>query len=346
MRTRVLTGLTVVALCAWAAAAEPPAHFTSDDVLILIAAEPNDPNRRVPPPAPEPNDPWIPAEHLTATWQSIAVNMTSRLYNPAVMPHQAAKGPEWSLSLSSLLSVIDSNGLIGLSLSTTSGRALDQNGSVVSSTPATDMPSRWYSQPHYITMPTGPNGEWVTEMFPNIFSVSLPMVAGARYPSVLSRVEWSMYAVVSDKLQTVDVPFKAGDTWVELTPGLEILVDKAVAEAGKYQYSLKVRWNPAQADYLSGGSIHLWPDEKLPATIVLDMDILDTQERPVEGQGSGSFSSGGSFSGNDNLMTGTTSGTGNCGVCGDATTFRFTLALNPYEKELRFAVENVPVPEF
>lgn len=344
MRSRDFTMLIAAALCVCAAAAERPTPFSSDDVLIVMTGAPSDPNQPVSRPAQDPNQIWDPAQHITATWESISMSMTSQLYNPAVRPDQTAKGPQWSLSLVTKLNVIDSNGLLGLTMTTGSAEAFDQDGRQVSSTPATDQQSRWYLRPHYATVPTGAKGEWVTEMFPNHFSVSLPMDPNAKYPSLLSRVEWSMYALVADQFKTVDVPFKASDTWVELAPGLEILVEKAVVEDGKYQYTIKAKWNTSQADYVSGGSVHLWRDEKPPATIVVNMSILDATGKPI--QGGGGFSSSGSYSGSGDLMTGTNTGTGNCAVCGNATTIRYTLAFNAHEKEVRLTLENVPVPSF
>ena len=89
MRSGILVGLIVVALCACVTAAERPEPFSRGD--ILIAAE--DPNGAVPPAGGDPNKTWDPATHLAADWESISVSMTSRLYNPAVQTERDGGGP-------------------------------------------------------------------------------------------------------------------------------------------------------------------------------------------------------------------------------------------------------------
>jgi hypothetical protein len=341
MRSRVFIGLTVVALCAWAAAVERPAPSPSDNVLIVTTAEPNGPNRRVPPPAPDPNKPWDPAEHLTATWEYVYVNMTSVAYNPVVYPNQRPSGPYWSLSLMNRLAVFDSNGLIGLSYSAASAKALDRNGHVVSSMPAGSSLSRYYQPLRFVSVPTGPNGELVTQLAPSSIWVDLPMDPGARFPSVLGRVDWSMNVLLAKETKVVDVPFVESETWIELAPGLEILVEKALAEPGEYQYSIRARWRSEQADYTSRGSLYLYRDAKPPAAMVLSMNVLDDQGKPIPGG-----SSGGSYTSLEGVMIGTNVGSAYGPLCGNATTIRYTVALNVYEKETRFAAENVPVPSF
>lgn len=346
MRSRSFPMLSVFALCVCAAAAaERSNQFSSNDVLIVVTGEPNDPNLPAGGPAPDPNQTWDTAAHLTATWESVSMSMTSQLYNPAVRPYQTTTGPQWSLALTSRIGVVDSNGLIGLSWTTGAAQAFDQDGREVARAPAPDSQSRFYVQPHYMSVLTGPEGAWVSEMSPSHFSVSLPAAPNAQYPSLLSRVTWCLNALVSNRVETVDVPFQPSDTWVELAPGLEILVEKAAVAGGKYEYTIQARWHAGQADYLSHGSLHLWHGEKPPAAIVIGMSILDAAGKPVQGS-SGSFSSHGSYTVSGDPLGGTSSGTGNCTTCGNATTIRYTLAFNTYEKELWFTLENVPVPHF
>jgi hypothetical protein len=306
----------------------------------LLAGDANEPA------PPDANQPWDPAEHLTATWESVSVSMTSRLYNPAVRPEQQVKDSEWSLSLTGQIDVTDPNGLLGLSLITTSALALDEEGRVVSTAPATGMPVRMYWQPRFIDVPSGPNGKRVSQLFPNHFSVSLPMAPDAKYPAQLSRVEWSMYVLVAEQFRTVDIPFEANEVWVEVTPGLEVLVEQAVVEENTYRYRLKVRYDKSQVDYLPSGSMSLWRDEAPPALAVVNMGLLNAEGKSVRGSGGGSFSDGGGYSGSNNQMTGTASGSGTCDACGTAAIIRYTLAQNMYEREVRFALEDIPVPSF
>jgi hypothetical protein len=168
------------------------------------------------------------------------------------------------------------------------------------------------------------------------------------YPDVLSRVEWSMNVLLAEQVKTVDVPFKASDTWVELTPGMEIMVEQATVEQGKYQYRIKTRYDRTKVDNLVSGSVHLWRDEQPPAAAVLKLDVLNAQGKRIRDLASGSysFSSSSGARGSDNQVTDTASGNGNCDVCGTAATIRYTLAFGIYEQEIHPAVENVPVPVF
>ncbi len=338
MRSAILTSLIVVALCAGAVAAEQPMQPAPGDILIMAAPDPNDPNGIVPPAGEDPNETWDPAKHLRADWESISVSMTSRLYNPAVQPDVEALGPQWSLSLVSTVEITDSNGLIGWSPIPASAVALDQDGRVVSSMATSSSLVRWYQQPTSLSVPAG----LPSTMRLNRFSLSLPMEPDAVYPEVLSRVEWAMNVLVADEFKMVDIPFAASDTWVELAPGMEVLMEQAVVEENRYEYRVKVKYDKAGADLLMGGSVHLWRDETPPEVVVLKTEVLNADGRPVRDLGGGSFGTSGG--GSNNEMT--VSGRGTCDACGTAATIRYTLAFKLSERHIRFVLENIPVPNF
>ncbi len=335
MRSRAFIGLAVITLCAWATAAGQAGQFSADEVRIG-AADPNGP-------VPDPNKPWDPAQHLTATWESIYVEMSSGIYNPALLPGIRPSGPQYYLSLSARVNVVDSNGLIGLSYSPVSAQALNRNGQVVCSMPADSSLSRYYQpvRPTSVLVP-GPNGTiTVTTMLASHVYVSMPLDPGARLPSVLDKVVWSTNLLLTKEQKTIDVPFAVSDTWIELAPGLEILVEKAFAEEQEYEFSIRVRWRSAQADYTSRGSLFLYRDMQLPAVIVLGMDVLDDQGKPISGG-----TSSGNYTNVQGVMIGNNIGRGYGPACGKAKTIRYTLALGAYEKAVQFAVDNVPVPVF
>ncbi len=205
------------------------------------------------------------------------------------------------------------------------------------------MPVRWYQQPPSMRLPAGLSDELASRLRSYHFSLSLPVApADVVYPEMLSRVEWSMYALLAKELKTVDIPFAAGDTWVELAPGMEVLMEQAVAEENRYEYRVKVKYDKAKADFLMGGSVHLWRDEAPPAAVVLETEVLNAEGQPVRDLGGGSFSTSGSGSNDEKTVT----ARGTCDACGTATTLRYTLAFQLSEREIRFALENVPVPGF
>ncbi len=335
MPSRAFIGLAVITLCAWAAAAEQPGPFSADKARIG-AADPNGP-------ALDPNQPWDPAQHLTATRESIYVEMSSGIYNPALMPTMRPSGPQYALSLSIRMNVMDSNGLIGLSYSPASAQALNRNGQVVCSMPADSFSYRYY-QPVRPTsvLAMGPDGMMtVTTMLASYAFVSMPLDPGARLPAVLDKVVWSTNLLLAKEQKTIDVPFAVSDSWIELAPGLEILVEKAFAEDQEYEFSIKARWRSAQADYMSRGSIFLYRDAKPAETIVLSMDIRDDQGKPIPGG-----TSSGSYTSVQGVMIGNNIGSGYGPTCGKAKTFRYTLALGAYEKAVQFAVDSVPLPAY
>jgi len=338
MRSGVLFLLIGVVLCAYATAAERPAQFSPGDILI---ASSGDPNEAVPPAGADPDRTWDPALHLAADWESVSVNMTSQIYNPAVQPNVTVQGPQWSMSVASVIDIIDGTGLIGWAQSPASVKAYDQNGQVVASSTSDNSLVRWYQQPLSWRLPAS----FPSTMRLNRFNLALPVGPEVEYPEVLTKVEWSMNVLVADEIKTVDVPFKASDTWVELTPGMEILVEQATAEEGKYQYRIKFRYDTAQVDYLSGGSITLWRDQALPPVAVLKMEILNAKGQSAY-SGSGGTSGGMSVSGSGTQRTGTASGSGTCATCGDAAIIRYTLAFDLYEQEATFVLTGIPVPEF
>lgn len=339
MRSEILAGLIVVALCACGTAAERPEPFSRGDILIASAG---DPNEAIPPAGADPNKTWDPAAHLAADWESISVSMTSRLYNPAVRPSVEPEGPQWSMSLTSTLDIVDSNGLIGLGNAPTSVLALDQDGAVVISSTSGSPLVRWYQQPRPRTM-----AEQTSSVFPmNRVSLNLPIDPNATYPEMFSRVEWTMNVLVAREIKTVDIPFKVSETWAEVTPGMEVLVEQATVEEGKYQYRFKVKYDRTKVEYLMTRSVSLWRDQQPPAAAVLEIDVLNAEGKSIHDLGAGGFSEAGSYSGPNNQITGTLSGSGSCETCGEAATVRYTLAFDMYELEARFALENVPVPEF
>ncbi len=354
MRSGVPIGLVVVALCACLTAAEQPVQSFPGDIIMMAVDGPNAPSRPVPPPGQAAAEPWNPGQHLLATWESIATVRTHRIYNPALQPPREPEGPGWSLSLAGRVNVIDNTGLIGFSTAPVAALALDQDAGVVFSELTDSRQDRLYQAPRQVRKPTG-NGEWTSEIQPYRFSVNLPVGPGTTYPQVLGTLEWSLHALVADQFTTVDIPFQAGATWVPLVPGLEILVEQAIAQSaqpasraqvgdGLYQYLLLARQDSSEVSYMLPGTLHLPAGQTPPRVIVVDLDVLDAQGRSISdlgfgGRGFGTAEAGGQTM---TIMKAIASGP----ACGTAATFRFKLALNAYTRQIRCILDNVPVPSF
>jgi len=337
-RTSVIS-LIVVALVASVVAAGQPVPGTYGDIRIMAAGEPNDPNGRPPAPTAEPNQVWDPAVHFVATWESLT--SMSKLYNPAGT--SGAKLSERSLSIAARVDVIDVNGVVGFDWTDKNTLVLDEKGrEVYSGKPVPSNYCHFYWTPRTIKKMVA--GQWVSELQPYNVAVEIPMDPNRPYPLVLSKVEWSMYALVVGETKTVDVPFRPTVDWITLTPGLEIKVDSITAENGKFDYKLSTRYSHGKVVWWAGAAaIALWTKDPTPEVILTKLDVLDPQGKSILDQ-SGGFSSGSGGGGSGDVTTGTAHGTGSCSICGTATTFRFTLVLKPVQKELRFVLENVPVP--
>ena len=324
MRSGVLICLIVVVSCATAAL--PPAQISPGDILIVSAGDPNFPIGG------DPNFTWDVPLHLTADWEYVTVSMSSQVYNPAVRPDAQATGPQWSLSVVSTVNIIDRNGLIAWSSSPTWAKAYDQDGQMVAETSRGSAFARSYQQPY----------SWTSSRIGDWFHLSFPVDPNVAYPTMFSKVEWGMNVLLVQETKTVDLPFEPNGTWVELTPGFEVMVEEATVEEGRYQYKIKVQYDTAKVDYLGGGSISLWGEETIPPAVVLSVKALNAVGQPVTDSSGGGFGA----SGSNNQMVGTISSSASCSTCGDAKTIQFTLGFNLYEQEVSFTLTDIPVPAF
>jgi len=338
MHSRIVVCLIVAALCTCATAWEQPRQVSPGDILIVATGDPNDPNV-----VEDPNATWDPAEHLLARWYYVNVNMSSQVYNPAIRPDLDVQGPQWSMSVVSLVTIVDSNGLIAWSPSPQSIQVFDQDDTLLYSMTPSSSSVRWYQQP----------ASWnaistlVGTPYLNSFALGIPVDPNVAYPAVFGRIEWSMNVLAGTRTATVEIPFAASDTWVELTPGFEIQVEQATVEEGKYQYRIKTSYDTTKVNYMLGRSIYLWNERSLPPAVVVNLEVLNAEGESIRGLDSGgSFATSGSYTGSGTQMTGTASGSGFCDACGAATTFRYTLAFALQEQEANFVLEDVPVPEF
>ena len=286
------------------------------------------------------NAPWDLAEHFVPYWES--VELEARLYNPARDPEADPNGLR-QLTVQGGLELFDYENLIGIDRMERGVVALDQDGQEIYRTDD-PFPGRSYQATEdalRLAAFTGSANEFR-------LSVSMPLEANQGYPSSIGRLEWSLNALIAETFTTVDIPFEAGEDWVEVVPGLEVLVAQASATEGSYIYKIQAIYDPNLASYGTGGHWHFWSDEELPAVLMMDMQMLNAAGQSVRDQGtSGGFGGGtSSHSTEEGLIEATSNGYGRCNACGDVTTIRYTFALEPYEQEARFVLENIPVPSF
>ena len=342
MRKSGIISLVVVALCAGILVAERPAQALEGDIAMTVVGEPNDPNAAACPCGPNPDSQWDPATHLTAILESVASK--SKLNNP--VGQADVKVPERSVSVSARVDVFDVNGLIGFDYVATRTLALDEQGGTVYSKPFPKHYCHFYWPLRYHK--TMSAGQWISQLQPYNLTVNLPLDPNRPYPLLLSKVEWSMYVLATTEVTRIYIPLRPSVDWLTVTPGLDIKVESFTPQDGKYDYRIAMKYSRSKVDWATGGAVALWTQDPTPEMILTKIDLLDASGKPIQDQASGgySFSSGGGASGSGDLMTGTYGGSGSCDVCGTATTLCFTLALKPCQQELRFVLENVPVPSF
>jgi hypothetical protein len=287
------------------------------------------------------DDLWDPTEHFAPFWES--VSLSAQVYNPAERPEEDPN-TQRQLTISAGARILDKTGLIGINTSAGDVVVVDQDGTEIYRSEEDVLGSRFYRPIERIGHIIGP-GEWSDDFRS---SLSVPIDADQVYPESLSRVEWTVGALVADAFEVVDVPFEPNETWIELMPGLEIMVAQASVEEGRYSYSIEAIYDPNVAEYRATNTWHFWRDEVPPAAMLLEMAVLNADGESVRDLSqSGSFSGGSSArSSEGGLMTATVRGSGSCSACGDAAIIRHTFALAPYEREARFVLEDVPVPGF
>jgi hypothetical protein len=174
---------------------------------------------------------------------------------------------------------------------------------------------------------------------------------------MLSRLEWSMAALLSDAFEAVDIPFAATDDWIELVPGLEVLVEEASVSEGRYTYRMKIRYERSRVSYLdardrpsgfigrASDAPYSWPSDAFPEMIVTAIDVVDAEGNSVWG-GSGSMGTGRGFDDFGDQRIVTQHGVGFCPTCDQAAFIRHIIAFEPYRRHLQFVLEDVLVPGF
>lgn len=282
-----------------------------------------------------------PAARFRPFWESVKV--AAAVYNADEVP-DAEAGNERQLIVEGAVEILDEVGLIGIDREPRDLVVLGPDGAEVYVEPARSFDTRWYYPVEKVKRQVGFN-ERADEF---VFSHTVPLEADQAYPASLSRVEWTRCILVADSIFTVEIPFAVDETWVELVPGLEIMVEEATSGEGRYDYSIEFICDPALAQYNSGGFRFFRNDETAPPNMMIDMALLDVEGvvMPPEGESSSTHNRVKGSSNDEGVLVGTASGYGICESCGNVATIRFTFAVNAVQQDVRLVLENVPVPGF
>ena len=282
-----------------------------------------------------------PAARFRPFWESVKV--AAAVYNADEVP-DAEVGNERQLVVEGAVEILDEAGLIGIDRDLRDLVVLGPDGAEVYVEEARSFDTRWYYPTEKVKRFVGFN-ERADEF---VFSHTVPLEADQAYPASLSRVEWTRCILVADSTFTIDMPFEADETWVELVPGLEIMVEEATAEEGSYDYSIEFIYDPALTRYNSGGALFFRGDDVMPPNMMIDMALLnaDGVSMPPEGESSSHNDRVKGSSNDEGMIVGTASGHGACDSCGTVATIRFTFAVDAAQQDVRLVLEDVPVPGF
>ena len=297
----------------------------------------------------DPNAPWDPNTHLAASPRICA--LSAEYYTP-----EYGDG-SWiafdrQIKLSGKIAVTDPNGLIGLSMYPTDIRAWDAIGTPL------DPVSDEENTPIYVPLEYAatiwlPEMTWTVDPVPYDFSLDLRLDADGAFPASLSRVEWSMNVLLSDRFENVDLPFAPTDDWVEIAPGLEVRIEETTVTDGRYECRMQTRLDPNRVvhpDYRPRTSAtrrdegYRWSDQTAPEAVVIAIEVLDAEGTSVHYQGSGTVGSRMISLSADDPTVITRLEIGNCDTCGQAALLSHTIAYAPYEQKVRLTMEDVTLP--
>lgn len=279
---------------------------------------------------------WNGADVLAVDWDDVALTEIAR--NQDRYPGHDPNESTVVISLSATVDILDASNLIGIDTGTAVVcQVLDEQGVAV---PLTDPLS-----------PFEPSFCW------DILSQTLTQIglqfqvdSAQAIPSRLSQVDFYMYLLESDFLETIEVPFEQMDDWVELIPGFEMIIETVTVEEGQWAYTIKERrtLDSSMEGILTPGTIHCeeidvmeFHRHSFPLT---DQDLIFNR-RIVDSEGNlalrGNHNShSGSGSQGERLDVFRSSGTGVHNIAA----IQYVIATSPYTRIVPLTLTDIPVP--
>lgn len=302
---------------------------------------------------------WDPADHIVAAPQSIGM-VTTFDYRPSAEPPWQA-GPK-KMQFLGRVDVTDPTGLIALDAHPVMELSvLDEAGRPLM-TPPFSRHTALYEPVVYASTFWPQTGEMIYTIVPFEFSFDIVMPLPGEFPSHLSRIEWSMNALLSDTVEVIDLPFAVSEEGIELAPGLEVFVEQTSIEENRYQLYSTIVIDPARIAYprthqplskprgddtglLRG---YLWSKASLPETVVVEIDVLDANGVSIQNYAQDARSVivhvATDSVDNPTIITQTITGSGRGASA--AAFIRYVVAFDPYRQKVDFTLEDVPIPVF
>ncbi len=295
-------------------------------------------------------------------WTSIRYLKTATVDNPEVYAATRQKPAgiqmEERLSLSGQIEILDLDRILATAREGVITRVVDSAGQDVNIPSVPSPPHRFYESPRYsprfsrppqvpgwqaflrkvFRLPppnAGFRPQRIEVLQPNSLDLKLDLKLLHNKGSEIRRVTGYFYAVVPASLETIDVPFEPNNTWVRVTPDLEIQVQEATCSGSTYRYSFATRGDGMIPSPSRSPAPHL--ADPLPHRLIKAHQLIGRDGKPMSAAsgGGGSSSNGG---------IGQASGSGG-GLTGPVKAFRFIIAVDPSERKIPFEFEHVPLPQ-
>ncbi|MCP4455571.1 MAG: hypothetical protein GY809_29275 [Planctomycetes bacterium] len=167
---------------------------------------------------------WNGAEVFDVTWDH--VSRTEAIANAIGHSSLDPNSRTHEVTIHGSLHVLDGNNLLGIDARHgVVCQALDEQGDVLS------LEGR--------VSPFEPSFCWtIRPENSDTLELQFQLDSDQPIPSHLSQVDFYMYALDCALLTTIDVPFEVTDTWKEVVPGFEVMIEINSLEDGAWQFTL------------------------------------------------------------------------------------------------------------
>ncbi len=191
-------------------------------------------------------------------------------------------------------------------------------------------PSRWERALRSI-LRLAPKRRWrsrrIDKLQPSWLYFNLSMATNGWPGGRIGRIKGYFYALTAESFDYVDLPFNKSDTWVRLTPDVEVQVREASYDNSLFRLSTEARWR-------GGAPVGpLSPESHIADRLVLDLQPVGPDNRPARPR-NGGYSLPSRV---DILLP--------RGSMRQMSKIRYVIAVNPTHHKIPFVLENISLPK-
>jgi hypothetical protein len=177
----------------------------------------------------------------------------------------------------------------------------------------------------------GSEPQWTDFLEPVLMRLELDPRLPGRESKKINHIKGYFYVLMADSIEYIEVPFEPNETWVRLTPDVEIQVLEAESTESDYRYRVETRRDEKAFE---GSS--LYPGYDLPKQLPLKQEFLNKQGKSIR--------NGHSMSTDLYASVGEEGGGAGSNI-GSIETIRFAIAVNPSHHKIPFELDNILLPE-